>query len=269
MNPTISLLISTYNWPEALATLLRYVANQTISPNEILIADDGSDEDTKKVIESASAQIPCPIKHIWQEHDGFRAGQIRNKAIANASGEYIIQIDGDMIVEKHFIEDHLRIAKEGTFVTGSRVNTSAYLAQRIISNQEIINVSPFSKGIIDRINTIRFSPLTDYYKTRYKIKDPYYARGCNMAYWREDVILVNGYNEDMIGWGREDSEFACRLLFLGRRKIFLKFGAVAYHLYHSFNSRERESINIKIWENTIKNKIVYCTNGIDKYLANP
>ncbi len=88
-----------------------------------------------------------------------------------------------------------------------------------------------------------------------------------MAFWKKDLIAVNGYNEGMTGWGgREDSEIAARLIFSGIRRQFLKCGGVQYHLYHPFSSRERENINISIFENTIATKKTFTEDGLDKYL---
>ena len=101
MNMTISLIISTYNWPEALSRCLDSVMSQTVQPTEIIIADDGSTIETKHVIDDYSRRSVVPIVHVWHEDDGFRLSMIRNKAIVRAKGEYIIQIDGDVVLEKH------------------------------------------------------------------------------------------------------------------------------------------------------------------------
>ena len=116
----ISLLISTYNWKEALRQSLLSIFNQTVLPHEILIADDGSTDDTRLLIEEMREMSPVPIVHLWQEDDGFRVASIRNKAIARATGDYIVQIDGDIFVNRHFIQDHIEMAEEGYFVCGSR-----------------------------------------------------------------------------------------------------------------------------------------------------
>ncbi|WP_231561011.1 galactosyltransferase-related protein [Sphingobacterium sp. T2] len=92
--------------------------------------------------------------------------------------------------------------------------------------------------------------------------------GCNMAFWREDAIKVNGYNEDFVGWGPEDKEFVARLLNLGLEKRFLKFGAIVYHLWHKLNSRENLSLNEEIFRRTKESKVYFCANGINKYLSN-
>lgn len=262
--PSVSLLISTYNWPEALELALLSVAKQTIMPDEIVIADDGSKSPTTDLINNMKKILSCPIVHVWHEDSGFRLAEIRNKAIIKASSEYIIQIDGDVILEKHFIQDHLYLAQKGCFVSGSRINTSQELRDKLFS-KKVTNISLFTKGIRNRLNGCRCSFLSKYYRFRYKKNNTYYVKGCNMAFWKKDLISVNGYNEDMTGWGKEDSEIAARLISSGIKRQFIKFGGVVYHIYHPFNSRERETINTEILEHAIKAKTTYCKNGLDKY----
>lgn len=117
---TVSLLVSTYNWPRALYLCLDSVMQQTILPDEILIADDGSGMATRDVVKHFERISPVPVRHIWHEDRGFRVATIRNKAIAASTCNYIIQIDGDLILERHFVQDHILFAKPGCYVSGSR-----------------------------------------------------------------------------------------------------------------------------------------------------
>ena len=112
---TVSLIISTYNNPEYLYLTLKSVMNQRRLPDEILIADDGSGEATRTLVEEMAAESFVPLRHIWHEDEGFRLGAIRNKAIAEAKGEYIIQIDGDIVLHPPFVADHVKMAREGWF----------------------------------------------------------------------------------------------------------------------------------------------------------
>ena len=159
----ISLLISTYNWKEALRQSLLSIFNQTVLPHEILIADDGSTDDTRLLIDEMREISPVPIIHLWQEDDGFRVASIRNKAIARATGDYIVQIDGDIFVNKHFIQDHIEMAEEGYFVCGSRVLLSPLqTVQLLTGNRNQTKVSP--KMVM---NAIRFKPLRHFLAKRY------------------------------------------------------------------------------------------------------
>ncbi|MCI5133362.1 MAG: glycosyltransferase, partial [Candidatus Electrothrix sp. EH2] len=117
----VSLIITTYNWKEALELSLLSGLQQKLKPIEIIVADDGSRPDTGEMIAKIAAQAPFPLIHSWQENKGFRLSASRNKALAKTSGDYIVLIDGDIIMEKHFIADHIHFARTGCFVQGTRV----------------------------------------------------------------------------------------------------------------------------------------------------
>ncbi len=264
-NFSVSVIIPTYNWPEALNLCLQSVLTQSVLPDEIIIADDGSKQDTCHLINNIKDKSTVPIIHVWQEDNGFRLAQIRNKAIAKSSKDYIIQIDGDVILHKDFIKDHIRFARKGSFVSGSRVIIGKELATQIISSQST-NVSIFTKGTRSKLNGIHI-PAFSFIQEKYKRNDILYVRGCNMAFWREDLLKVNGYNEEMTGWGREDNELACRLTNAGIKKRIIKFAGIVFHIYHHIRSRTSLNKNDEILQQTIQSKSTWCTNGINQYIT--
>ena len=141
-----SLIICTYNWPEALGLVLSSAITQAELPNEIIVADDGSDKSTAKVIQDFSKKSIVPTIHSWQEDYGFRAAKSRNKAIAKAYGDYIILIDGDIILHPKFIQDHIDSSQPGYFIQGSRVLITQERTRDTLTNMNV-NFSFFSKGI--------------------------------------------------------------------------------------------------------------------------
>lgn len=267
MKSHCSLLITTYNWPQALNLCLQSVVRQTILPNEILIADDGSGLGTRRLVETFSAISPVPVVHVWQPDEGFRLARIRNRAIARASFPYIIQIDGDLILHPHFIEDHLHLCEPGYFISGSRVllnkaTTAALLAHRSL------DVDRHHQGSKNYWNKQRNEWLRNFLAKRYKTsgRHRYYIKGCNMAYWRSDLLNVNGYNEAFTGWGLEDSELAIRLINAGLQKKFLKMGGITYHLHHEPVSREQEGRNKGLMEEAILCNKVFAGQGVLQHL---
>lgn len=261
---SVALIITTYNWPEALELVLNSVLEQSRLPDEVIIADDGSREETRNLIDSFISDNPrVNIIHVWQEDNGFRLAEIRNKAIAIVQSEYLIQIDGDIILNKFFVEDHLSKAKANTFNVGSRVLLSERVTKDILNNKEF-SFGLFSDDVVNKGNSIRLpflssifdSPSNDVGKAVTSI------RGCNMAFWTKDLVEVNGYNQDMTGWGREDSELAARLMNKGVKKAKIKFMAIQFHLHHNENDRSKFDINHEILMKTIEDKLIVCRNGI-------
>jgi len=261
--PNCTLVASTYNWPEALELLLLSVLNQSVLPNEVIIADDGSGEDTKNLIENFKKTFPVPLVHIWQEDLKNRKSRIMNKAIAAAKYDYIVEIDGDIILNKHFIEDHLAYAQKGHYLFGSRVNIQEKLLPELFSKKNI-DFNFFSKGIKKRSRTIRIPFLMNFAKSVDKCSKK--LRGCNMSFWREDFIKINGYNESIVGWGMEDSEMIQRLHNIEIKGKRLKYTGIVYHIYHKEQSRNNVPVNSEIENQTIKNKLTSVEKGVDQFL---
>lgn len=261
---TTSLIISTYNWPEALKLVAQSAMDQSLLPGEILIADDGSGPDTRRVVEELRSNAPVPVRHIWHEDKGFRLSEIRNRAIAAAAGEYLIQVDGDTILHRDFIKNHVNLAKKDTFLSGSRVLLGELLSENILKTQKA-HISPFTKGLTNRFNALPLPMLA----FRCAKKEPvakliFKVRGCNMSFWKADLIEVNGYNEDIIGWGREDSEIALRLLKKGLSLRKIKNAGIQYHLYHTEAGKKSLDHNTLLLQQAMEITGYRTKNGIIK-----
>lgn len=260
-----TLLVSTYNWPTALELSLASMFKQTVLPDEIVIADDGSTDATRQAIERIQSTSPVPIIHVWHEDRGFRKTIILNKAIAKATGDYILQVDGDVILSKHFVSDHLELAEPNCFVCGSRVKLTPEMTQSILTAHEF-RLQRRDLPLTFVLNSFRSRLLRRFLAERYARKIDH-LRGCNMAFWRADLIKVNGYNEDLMQWGHEDGEIAFRLHFAGVKKKALKMGGNVYHLYHKEASRSNEQTHLDELERVKCEHLSWCSNGLDKYLG--
>ena len=261
-----SLIISTYNRPDALSLCLKSVKQQSVLPGEVLVADDGSGPETKLLIEQFQKDFPVPLVHTWHPDEGFRLAAIRNRAIAAARYRYIIQIDGDLILHPEFINDHIHFQKQGSFVAGSRVMLDESTTKQLLQHQST-DISKFRKGF--SMNDLRSGLLRKFLAKRYKTsgKYKYYVKGCNMAFFKADLEKVNGYNEAFEGWGSEDREIASRLIHAGIEKRSIKMGAVCYHLFHPLPSREQAKTNeAKMFEAVQKNSS-WAEDGLNKYLS--
>jgi len=261
-----SLIIATYNWPQALQLCLQSVREQNTLPSEVIIADDGSGQETAALIQAFQNDFPVPLKHIWHPDEGFRLAAIRNKGIAAAASEYIIQIDGDLLLHPSFISDHLEMQTPGYFVAGSRVMLPASTSAALLSAG---STDMKKKGILLLgWNALRNRFLRTFLAKRYKITGPhtYYVKGANMAFWKKDLVKVNGYNEAFRGWGSEDREIAIRLVNAGVQKLSIKMGAVCYHLFHTVAAKTRAVENESIMQAAIAEKKVLADEGLNKYL---
>ena len=263
--PTTALIISTYNRPKALYLTLLSVAQQKTMPTEIIIADDGSTQSTKDVIDFFVLKKKLLIKHVWHNDEGFRLSAIRNKAIAASKSEYIIQTDGDLILHPYFVQDHMQFAKLNSFVTASRVLINQEKTKELEENKSML-ISLFSTYTKDKGNGLHLPILWKLFESYKRHKEPAKVRGCNMAFWRKDVVNVNGYDESFTGWGHEDMELAQRLLNNGLTKRFLKFGAVQYHLYHPEASRSNDKTNKEKFFETVNTNKKKCAIGLQQYL---
>jgi glycosyltransferase involved in cell wall biosynthesis len=258
--PTISLIVATYNWPEALNVCLLSISKQTILPCEVIIADDGSAAETKALIDRAKKNFPVPLTHIWHEDIGFRKALILNKAIGNASGDYIVQIDGDVILDKHFIADHSSVAETGFFVRGTRAHIRQNHLDEIFK-KEMINLTYLSSGLLHRFNALRIPQLA--FLMERKASNSNSVRGSNLAFWKSDFMLINGYDNDLTGWGHEDEELAARFINNEIWKKSVKFKCVQYHLYHPACSYSTKPTHVNAVDNTRKNKLKTSRNGIN------
>jgi glycosyltransferase involved in cell wall biosynthesis len=265
-NDEISLIVTTYNSPERLDLYLCSVKKLRVLPKELLVADDGSAEETAELIRRHQSSFPIPLIHVWQEDCGFRAAKIRNEALKASSGRYIIFTDGDIILHPAFVADHLQMAREGFFVQGSRILLSERGTAGVLESGSV-SLHLFSAGINSRWKAISCLFLRKLFsQASSRLKG---IRTCNFALWRNDAFRVNGFNEEFEGWGREDTEFALRLLHSGIKRLNLRFGAIIFHLHHPENDRSALPENDLILEKTSREKLRYCVKGLTRADLNP
>ncbi len=257
-----SLVISTYNREDALELTLLSVLNQSVLPDQIVIADDGSRSETKELIDFYSKKIPVPVVHCWHEDNGFHAGKIRNKAIAMAEHEYVISIHGDMVLPHHFIKSHKSNAIRGRFVQGQRISLSEQNTQRVLAEREI-DFSVLKSGFFKKMQTKGSNFLSGLISRHTSEIEG--TKTCNMAFWKEDFLQINGFNEDIAGFGVEDIEMPVRLMNHGIKRYNLKLTGFAYHLYHLENAMYLSS-NDSLFQLSRQQVFTRCQNGIDKYI---
>ncbi len=269
----VSVVVTTYNRPEALRRVLQGLLRQHHLPTEVLVADDGSNEGTASMVASLSGDSPVPLRHVWQEDVGFRAAAVRNRAAARATGNYLVFLDGDSIPCPTFIGRHRYLAEPGRFVVGNRVLLNPMLTQRVeAGDQQPCDWSPIDWLLFRlRGQCNRLLPLLYFGDGRWRKRRPREWRGartCNLAVWRCDFLAVNGFDERYQGWGHEDADLVARLIADG---VFRKDGHWAVpvlHLWHPENDRTNERENLDRLKTVLDGTQVQprTTLGVSQYL---
>ncbi len=235
----ISLIITTYQWPRALDRVLASVARQTWADAEAIVADDGSGPETAAVVEAWRARTRFPIRHIWQEDQGFRAARARNLAAQAASGDYIAYTDGDCILPPTFLADHAAMAERGRFVGGRRVMLNPAATEKVLSGEwdpagmELSELRRraaelfMKRSYVRRLYRLPLGPLR-------KLNPLNLGRveTCNFGVWRDDLLKVAGFDESYREFGHEDVDLAIRLTRAGVRGKRGDFAATVMHLEH-------------------------------------
>ena len=266
MSPArISLIISTYERPQALEKVLRGVAAQARPPDELLLADDGSTAPTREVIERWRARLPGPVHHLWHPDEGFRKTVILNKAVAAATGDYVVLLDGDCVPHPAFVADHHALAEANHWVQGRR----CFIKEPYVDQFDPGDTSIWQWLLRGRISGVAKSLRLPFPVLRYD-QHQRGIIGCNMGFWRADLVAVNGFDEAYTGWGiGEDSDLGTRLYHLGRWRKFVYAHAVVYHLNHPALPRDHFPASQQRLAETIRTNRVRCEQGLDQYLRGP
>jgi glycosyltransferase involved in cell wall biosynthesis len=260
IHPSISLIISTYDRPGALAKVLAGVAGQVVQPMEVLLADDGSGELTRAIVDKLTRELPLPLRHLWHENQGFRKTIILNEAIQQAQGDYIVLLDGDCVPHRKFVRDHQELAESGWWVQGRR---------SFLTEQFSLSFQPGRSRFLSCWLRARASGLFKGIRWPWPIVFRNQIQrgivGCNMGVWREDLIQINGFDEEYEGWGLEDSDLGNRLYHLGRPRKFVYGRAIVHHLNHRETSRTELSANHDRLQSTLNSGRVRCRCGLSTH----
>jgi len=267
----VTVIVTTYNRPDALGAVLEGFRVQDNRDFEMVIADDGSTEDTAKLIAELMAHMPFPVRHVWQEDRGFRAAAVRNRAVAAAQGDYLIFLDGDCIPFPDFVGRHLALAEPGWFVAGNRILLSRLFTDRVLREKIPIHSWGFLRWSFARVRgwINRFVPiirLPDGGYRRLKATQWQGAKTCNLAAWRHDLIKVNGFDERYQGWGHEDADLVVRLIRAGVQRKEARLAVPVLHLWHPRIDRAGRVRNLSLLKDILASDRTVAENGLEQYL---
>lgn len=268
----IGVIVTTYNCSVALAAVLEGYLAQTDSDFELVVADDGSTEETAEVVRQYQARAPFTIRHVWHEDQGFRAAAIRNRALAATHAEYIIFTDGDCIPPTNFVACQRALAEPGWFLAGNRLMLAADFTARVLREKLPIHRWRFTdwmralwrgqiKRLLPLIHLPRMAPLRKLEPRRWEG-----AKTCNLSAFRSDLLNVNGLDESYTGWGLEDSDLVVRLIHAGVHHKSARFSAPLFHLWHRESDRSGLEENRKRLDAVIRSSCTRATLGVDQYL---
>lgn len=264
-----AVILSTYNTPDRLHPTLIGYAVQSHRDFELIVADDGSTEETRQLIQAIAGQFSIPIKHVWQEDRGFRKCRVLNHAIANTQADYLIFSDGDCVPRNDFVATHVALARPDRFLSGGYFKLSAATSARVTQHDVINGRHADPRWLVDN-GTPATHKLDKLRHRGWRIKlmnaltptRPTW-NGHNSSAWRSDALRVNGFDERM-GYWAEDREFGERLVNAGVRGLQVRYAAICVHLHHErpYNTEESRRENQKIRRETRRNRATWTAHGL-------
>ena len=272
MSGLISVITTTYDRDDALDAVLRGLSRQHDKDFEVVIADDGSGPATARLISDWAPRLGVPLRHVWQEHRGFRAAEVRNRAIAVSRGGYCVFLDGDCIPRADFVAAHRALAEPGWFVAGNRILLTSALTERVLREGLVPEAWEFGAFVRERLrgNVNRLMPLVRLPSgpwRKLKARDWRGCRSCNLAVWRSDLERVDGFDAAYTGWGKEDSDLVVRLLHAGVARKDGRFATGVLHLWHAHADRSDLPQNESRLENVLGSADVRARCGLSELEA--
>lgn len=274
----ISVIVTVYNRLEYVRNVILSLINQTLMIDELILADDGSKDNVKNIIEDLIDECNFSIKHVWQEDIGFRLARSRNNGVREAQGEFLIFLDQDVILPNDFIEKVYAKRKDKRIVFCRGYQTTEKEKNKIF---ELIE----NEYNYDKIFTFLYDKEKDKEFRKIIFKDKLYrvlywlklrSRGTKMvglmfALYKKDFISINGFDDKYKGWGQEDDDFGNRFFKSGGEIYPLDLKKYLLHMYHNFDSSKKESPNLKYYrkrKKEISKNNFKCNNGFFNSIDN-
>jgi glycosyltransferase involved in cell wall biosynthesis len=267
-SPSISVIVTTYNRPDALRLVLLGLNQQTQLPNQVIIADDGSNDTTRLLINQFQDQLNYPLKQVWQKDEGFQAARIRNIAVLQADYNYLIFLDGDCIPFPDFIEKHRFLAESSWFISGHRILLEKKFTAKVLKEGLPIYKDSSLQWLghyFQRHSNRLFPLLRIQLHGLRKLKAKHWqgAKSCNLGLWKKDFLALNGFDESFKGWGYEDSDLVIRLIRAGIYRKSGRFAIPVIHLWHQQNDRQQAPANLNLLKQIIESQRIHAKMGIN------
>lgn len=270
ITPRISVILSTYNSPDVLEMVLRSLETQTCRNFEIIVADDGSNDDTRQMIHRFQSESQLIVKQVWHEDEGFRAAAIRNKAVAASREDYLVFLDGDCMVFPDFLAEHVRLREPRRFTTGNRMLLNRELTEETLNHKLPLHQWTYAQWTTARFRgqTNRLLPLLRLplgFLRKLRPRKWFGVKTCNLGMWRQDFLDVNGFDERYQGWGYEDSDLVIRIMNNGVFRLEGRFAIPVIHLWHPSNNCTGTQQNLERLQKVMHSNITRIENGVDHH----
>lgn len=274
-----SVIVPTYNRPQALRLSLLSLAQQSMLPSEVLIADDGSGDETKALIKELQVKLEhkFPVRHVWQEDIGFRKPRILNETVRQATGEYLIFIDGDCMAHRDFVRSHVTMSSPNAILSGKRVDLGRKLTERLLEQgRPIVTLKPIMVWDAIAGTEVKSRKVEEAIRIKNALLRKVLHRdritddgvwGCNFSLYKDLFYAINGCDEDFLDGSIEDNDLGIRVLNQGKQVISVRNYAIIFHLWHKSSwsfENEKYQHNLAILKQRIANKEPRCRNGINK-----
>ena len=266
-----AVIVPTYNSPDALEVVLRGYSLQDDQEFEVIVADDGSTEDTKTLLDRLRGQMPFSMTHVWQEDKGFRLAAVRNRAVAATQADYIIFTYGYCIPSRRFVSAHKQLAEQGYFLAANRILMSQRLSEEILRNRSSLSSWGWAEWCVARArqDIDKLLPLVVLPDGAFRKWSPHRWQGlktCNLSLWREDLLRINGLDESYEGWGLDDSDLVVRLFHAGIKHKSARFAAPVFHLWHRESDRSSYHKNQERFSKVLQARAIRAMVGLDQYV---
>jgi len=261
-----SVVICFYEQVDFLSACLDALRSAWGEIHEAVVADDGSSEEVVDRVRRLVARYPFPVVHAWHPRKGPRRAATRNNGIRYASGDYLVFIDADFVVLPGAVRRHVDAARPGCFAAGRCKHTTPELARRILTEgvssgllEDVYRDLPDEPIDKEHRRFVRYAFLR-----RLGLADPRRLTfGGHFSAFRKDIVAVNGYDENYVGWGAEDQDLAFRMVRAGFLGTSVIRTARVLHLWHPREMGEKhwkEGNNVRYYFR--KEIPVFCENGL-------
>ncbi len=274
--PAASVILSTHNSPRSLEYVLTGYACQDFKDFEVLIADDGSREETRDTIRRLRAELGLSITHVRQPHKGYYGKMaIMNRALAAARADYIIAADGDVIPRRDFVRTHLDLRRPGRFLAGgdfrlSDAPTKALTLDDVRSGRAFDYQFLLSKGQAPTRRRVKLWPrsFVTWLIDAVNVSNARFS-GSNASAWKADILRVGGWDESYRSPGKDDTDLGCRLNNVGVRGRHTRHNTICVHMEHGSGNYNAEGKrrNVELLAETRAKKLTRARIGVESIQA--